>query len=125
MTNGVTKMLSKDEYDALGYITRGPERGAETTCLARNVKRLSGLKYVAYGKHGQLVLTEKGEQTLFVKSCIDGLRAVSIDPLPSLDPDVKAFLGRKGHIVPRTSGAGFEITVRGSESLADIDASAG
>ncbi|WP_225869720.1 hypothetical protein [Glaciimonas sp. PCH181] len=124
MTNGVTKGLSKDEYDALGHIARGPARGAETTCVARNAKRLSGLKYVAYGKHGQLALTEKGEQTLFVKSCIDGLRAISTDPLAPLDADVEAFLGRKGHIIPSSSGDGFEITVRGQESLADIDASA-
>jgi len=121
MSNGLTK----DEYDALGQIARGPGRGTETACVARNAKRLSGLKYVAYGKHGQLALTEKGQQTLFVKSCIEGLRAISNDPLASLDADVETFLGKKGHIAPRASGGGFDITQRGRESLADIDATAG
>ncbi|KAF3999252.1 hypothetical protein [Glaciimonas immobilis] len=123
MSNGLT-VLSKDEYDALAQIAR-PRRGQETACVARNAKRLSGLKYVAYGKNGQLALTEKGEQTLFVKSCIEGLRAISTDPLAPLEADVEAFLGRKGHIVLATAGAGFEITVRGRESLADIDSNAG
>lgn len=121
MSNGLTK----DEYDALGQIARGPARGTETACVARNAKRLSGLKYVTYGKHGQLALTEKGQQTLFVKGCIEGLRAISNDPLAPLAADVALFLGRKGHIAPRADGGGFDITPRGRESLADIDSTAG
>ena len=120
MGNGLTK----DEYDALGQIARAPARGKESACVARNAKRLSGLKYIAYGKNGQLALTEKGKETLFVKNCIDGLRAVSNDPLAPLEADVAVFLGRKGHIVTRVSGGGFEITPRGRESLADIDSKA-
>ncbi|MGS0742848.1 hypothetical protein ACVBEF_13580 [Glaciimonas sp. GG7] len=122
--NNTVQSLSKDEYDALRQIARGIARGNETACVARNTKRLSGLKYITYGKHGQLTLTEKGQETLFVKSCIEGLRAVSNDALAPLEADVEVFLGRKGHIVPAASGAGFEITLRGRESLADIDANA-
>ncbi|QRX82059.1 hypothetical protein [Glaciimonas sp. PAMC28666] len=124
MSNGQTS-LTKDEYDALAQIAHPRHRGPETACIARNAKRLSGLKYVAYGKNGQLALTEKGEQTLFVKSCIEGLRAISTDPLAPLETDVEVFLGRKGHIVQSESGNGFEITLRGRESLADIDSNAG
>ena len=123
-SNGPTS-LTKDKYDALAQIARTRNRGPETACVARNAKRLSGLKYIAYGKNGQLALTEKGEQTLFVKSCIEGLRAISTDPLAPLETDVEVFLGRKGHIVANESGDGFEITLRGRESLADIDSNAG
>ncbi len=115
--------LTKDEYEALRLIARGPERGTETVCVARNAKRLSGLKYVEFKRTGQLILTEKGKETLFLKNCIEGLRALANDPLAPLAGDVAAFLGRKGHIEPRAEG-GFDVTARGRESLADIDSTA-
>lgn len=116
--------LTIDEFDALDQIGRGARNERPSACVARNAKRLSGLKYVTYGKDGQLAVTEKGKQTLFIKNCIDGLRAISNDPLTTLDTDVAMFLGKKGHITPRASAGGFDITQRGRESLADIDSTA-
>lgn len=113
--------LSIDEYDALEQISKAARHERPSACVARNTKRLSGLKFVAYGKDGHLAITEKGKQTLFLKSCIDGLRAVANDPLAALAPDVATFLGKKGHIVSRSSQDGFDITQKGRESLADID----
>jgi hypothetical protein len=114
--------LSKDEYEALAQIVKLRHGERPSACVARNSKRLSGIKFISFGKDGHLTLTEKGEQTLFLKRCIDGLRAVSLDPLSSLDADVALFLGKKGHLVVREGGEGFDITPRGQESLADIDA---
>lgn len=114
--------LSKDEFDALAQISRLKKHERASACVARNTKRLTGLKYITHGREGQLALTEKGQQTLFVKRCIEGLRAVANDPLAKLDADVAIFLSRKGHIVPRETPAGFAITTRGRESLDDIDA---
>ena len=116
--------LSADEFDALEEIEHAPKRERPSARVARNAKRLAGLKYVAYAKNGQLSLTEKGEEALFVKHCIDGLRAVAADPLTALAPDVLTFLGKKGHIARREGADGYEITRRGLESLADIDAGA-
>lgn len=115
--------LTKDEFEALAQISRAKKHERVSACVARNTKRLTGLKYVTYGKDGQLALTEKGQQTLFVKRCIDGLRAVANDALTTLDVDVATFLSRKGHITPRASSDGFDITQRGRESLSDIDSS--
>jgi hypothetical protein len=114
--------LTTDEYDALGQINNG-SRGRPSACVARNVKRLSGLKYVSYQKDGSPALTEKGRQTLFIKSCIDGLRALSTDPLAPLDAAVATFLGKKAHISPNAATGGFDLTQRGRESLANIDSS--
>lgn len=114
--------LTKDEYDALVALSRGAKPGRVSACVARNAKRLTGLKYLSYNKDGSLSLTEKGQQTLFLKACIDGLRAISTDSLAALAADVATFLGKKGHITRNPSGEGFEITQRGRESLADIDA---
>jgi hypothetical protein len=114
--------LSADEFDALEEIEHAPKRERPSARVARNAKRLAGLKYVAYAKNGQLSLTEKGQQTLFIKHCIDGLRAVAADPMAALAPDVATFLGKKGHIARRDGADGHEITQRGRESLADIDA---
>jgi len=114
--------LSKDEYEALQQIVKLRHGERPSACIARNTKRLSGIKYISFAKDGHLTLTEKGEQALYVKRCIDGLRAVSLDPLASLDADVALFLGKKGHIIVRDGGAGYDITPRGQESLADIDA---
>lgn len=116
--------LTTDEFDALGQISKGPKQGRPSACIARNAKRLTGLKYTAYGKDGSLTLTDKGKQTLFVKSCIDGLRAISGNPLAPLATDVATFLAKKGHITPNASTGGFDITQRGRESLVDIDSTA-
>lgn len=113
--------LSTDEYDALLQIGAGQKSERPSACVARNTKRLCGLKFAAYGKSGHLGLTEKGQQTIFLKNCIDGLRAIANDPLAKLGADIISFLCKKGHIAPRAAESGFDITQRGSESLADID----
>lgn len=113
--------LSADEFDALEEIANSPRRARPSARVGRNVKRLSGLKYVTYGRDGSITLTEKGQQTLFIKQCIDGLRAVAADPLAPLATDVATFLGKKGHVVRSESGAGHVITQRGRESLDDIE----
>jgi len=118
MDNGLTM----DEYDALGQIAKGQKSARLSACVARNAKRLSGLKLAAYGKDGSLCLTEKGQQTLFIKNCIDGLRAVATDPLASLDSTVVTFLRKKAHIDVEGVGGGYVLTERGRETLADIDA---
>jgi hypothetical protein len=115
--------LTRDEYDALGQIGKGAH-GRVSACVARNTKRLAGLKYIAYEKNGGLSLTEKGQQTLFIRNCIDGLRAVANDPGAKLAADVAMFLGKKGHVVARPAGDGYDITEKGRASLADIDSSA-
>lgn len=112
--------LTIDEYDALMQISKATRNERPSACVARNTKRLSGLKFIAYGKDGSLALTDKGKQTLFVKNCIDGLRAIASDPLAKLDADVATFLGKKGHITSR-AGGGFDISQKGRESLLDID----
>ena len=117
--------LTTDEYDALFEMSKPSKRERPSACVARNTKKLSGLKYFAYGKDGQLGITEKGMQTLFLKRCIDGLRAVSNDSQAKLDADVAMFLGKKGHVVAHETAGGFQITQRGAESLADIDATGG
>ncbi|MDB5907102.1 MAG: hypothetical protein JWP34_1216 [Massilia sp.] len=113
--------LTTDEYDALGHIGRGAAHDKVNACVGRNAKRLSGLKMLQYGRDGRLTLTEKGQQVLFLRRCISGLRAVAADPAASLDADVATFLGKKSHIVARGEG-GFEVTDKGRESLADIEA---
>jgi hypothetical protein len=112
--------LTRDEYDALEQIRKGTH-GRVSACVARNTKRLAGLKYIAYEKNGGLSLTEKGQQTLFIRNCIDGLRAVASDPGAKLAADVAMVLGKKGHVSARPAGDGYDITEKGRESLADID----
>lgn len=116
--------LGKDEYDALTQIAAGTRGGRPSACVARNAKRLAGLKFIAYAKDGSLDLTEKGQQTLFILACIDGLRAIGTDPRAVLAPDVKLFLSKKGHMVPLADADGYALTPRGRESLADIDQTA-
>lgn len=113
--------LTKDEYEALAQIRRLKRGERESACVARNAKKLVGLKYIT-GKNGVFALTEKGQQTLFVQRCIDGLRAVAYAAPGAVEADVATFLSRKGLIAPRTVGDGFDLTDRGRESLADIDA---
>ena len=121
----MNQRLTKDEFDALGQISKAPKSARASACVARNTKRLAGLKYLTYGKDGSLTLTEKGQQTLFVQSCIEGLRAVATDPQARLAADVVTFLSKKGYISPDAAASGFEITPRGLECLADIDATGG
>jgi hypothetical protein len=113
--------LTTDEYDALGHLERGAAHDKVNACVGRNAKRLSGLKMLQYGRDGRVSLTEKGQQVLFLRRCISGLRAVAADPAAILDADVAVFLGKKSHIVAREEG-GFEVTDKGRESLADIEA---
>jgi predicted transcriptional regulator len=122
--------LTKDEYEALAQIRKARKGERPSACVARNAKALIGLKYVTRGKDGAFMLTDKGQQTLLVKRCIDGLRlvataAVAATAPAKLDADVVAFLSRKGLIAPHAAGEGFELTVRGRESLADIESREG
>lgn len=112
--------LTTDEYDALEQIGRGIKGDRVSACVARNTKRLSGLKLASFSRDGRLSLTDKAQQLLFVRRCINGLRAVAADPLTALEPDVAYFLGKKAHIVARPDG-GHDISAKGSASLADID----
>ena len=122
--------LTKDEYEALAQIKKARKGERPNACIARNAKALIGLKYVTRGKDGAFMLTDKGQQTLFVKRCIDGLRTVATAAVAAaapakLDADVVTFLSRKGLIAPHAAGEGFELTVRGRESLADIESREG
>lgn len=116
----MTHRLTKDEFEALGQVSKMPKFTKANACVARNTKRLTGLKYLAYGKDGSLGLTEKGQKTLFAQRCIDALRAVAADPLVRLEADVVTFHSKKGYIIPVPESGGFELTQRGQECLADI-----
>jgi Mn-dependent DtxR family transcriptional regulator len=111
--------LTGDEYDALEFIRRGARTDRFNACVGRNAKRLSGLKLVQYAKNGSLALTEKGQEVLFLRRCIEALRALERDPASAVDEDVLQFLSRKSHIAAR-EGGGYDLTERGRESLADI-----
>lgn len=113
--------LTGDEYDALEWIRRGARTDRVNACVGRNAKRLSGLKMVQYERNGNLALTAKGQEVLFLRRCVQALRALDADPAAALDEDVAQFLSRKSHIAAREEG-GFTLTPRGRESLADISA---
>ena len=115
--------LTTDEYDALEQIGNATRGERPSACIARNSKKLNGLKFISHAKDGHLTLTEKGQQTLFLKQCITGLRTVSSTPAAQLSADVAQFLLKKGHVERDAAGL-FTLTLRGRESLADIDASA-
>lgn len=122
--------LTKDEFEALAQIRKLKKGERPSACVARNAKRLIALKYATGGRDGSLSLTEKGQQTLFVKRSIDGLRSVAngavVAAAPAaLDADVATFLIRKGLVAQKAEGNGFELTERGRESLADIEAREG
>lgn len=116
--------LTKDEAEALAQISRNEHRGRPSACVARNTKRLTGIRLLEYTRDGRLSLTEKGRQTLFIYRCIDVLRQLNVSPDHAVEADVAQFLCRKGHIQAQASG-GFVISARGRESLADIDNQAG
>ncbi|MDQ1813232.1 hypothetical protein RBA41_07945 [Massilia sp. CCM 9210] len=113
--------LTTDEYDALGHILGGAKHDRFNACVGRNAKRLAGLKMIQYSKDGKLALTDKGQQVLFLRRCIAGLRALLADPAAVVDADVLVFLGKKSHIAALEAG-GHGVTDKGRESLADIDA---
>ncbi len=114
--------LTADEFDALERIAHGNKSERVSACVARNTKHLSGLKLVSYGKDGKLSITDKAQQIMFVRRCITGLRAVASDSLTNLEADVAHFLGKKAHILARAPDEGYDITEKGRESLADMDA---
>ena len=112
--------LTTDEYDALEHIRRGAGHDRVNACVGRNAKRLSGAKVIQYAKKGNVALTEKGEQVLFLRRCVLTLRALRADPAAPVEADVALFLGKKSHIIARAEG-GYALTDKGNESLADID----
>lgn len=111
--------FTQDEYDALNEIKRGIKGDRVSACVGRNSKRLSGLKLISIAHSGRISLTDKGEQTLFLRRCVQALQAVSDQPGVAIDADVALFLGKKSHILPREEG-GFVISDKGRESLNDI-----
>lgn len=113
--------LTTDEYNALEFIRRGARTDRVNACVGRNAKRLAGLKMIAYARDGRVDLTEKGQQVLFLRACVEALTALAQDPAAAVPGDVAQFLIRKSHLAPRPEG-GYDVTARGLESLADIQA---
>ena len=116
----MNKDLSIDEFDALEQISRLGRQNKPTACVNRNAKRLCGIKFASYRKDGQLELTDEGRAVLFSKHCIEGLRAVKLHADAPLASEVFAFLSKKSYI--SSTEAGVQISARGLECLADIDA---
>ena len=50
--------LTTDEYDALEQIARGIKGDRVSACVARNAKRLSGLKLATFSRDGRLSITD-------------------------------------------------------------------
>ena len=113
------EQLTTDEYDALELVRRGVKRDAPGACVARNAKRLSGLKMMETTRDGRIVLTEKGQQVLFLRRCVSALTALAADQQAPVDADVARFLILKSHVAP-IDGGGYALTDRGRESLDDI-----
>lgn len=111
--------LTTDEYDALELVRSGTKRDLATACVGRNAKRLSGLKMIEYGRDGRVSLTEKGEQVLFLRRCVQAMRALAEDPQAEVGSDVLRFLSIKSHVAARDEG-GYVLTDKGRESLDDI-----
>ena len=113
------EQLTTDEYDALELVRRGVKRESPGACVGRNLKRLSGIKMMETTRDGRIVLTEKGQQVLFLRRCIKSLTALADDPQAAVDADVVRFLSLKSHIAP-LDGGGYALTDKGRESLDDI-----
>jgi DNA-binding PadR family transcriptional regulator len=113
------EQLTTDEYDALELVRRGVKRDNPGACVGRNLKRLSGIKMMETTRDGRIVLTEKGQQVLFLRRCIKSLTALADDAQAPLDADVLRFLSLKSHIAP-LEGGGYALTDKGRESLDDI-----
>jgi hypothetical protein len=111
--------LTTDEYDALELVRRGGKQDMASACVGRNTKRLCGIKLMSLGRDKRLTLTDKGEEVLFLRRCVIGLRALADNPMVALEDDVLRFLSRKSHIAPLEAG-GHALTEKGRESLADI-----
>jgi hypothetical protein len=120
--NNMNAGLTDDEFEALKEVSRGLKSKRLSPLVLKYAKLLSGLKYVDYGRNGIMKITERGTQTLFMKHCIDGLRKIAANPIALLDANVKEFLLKKSHISSIEGAVGYEITAKGAESLADIDA---
>jgi hypothetical protein len=116
----MNQTLTTDEYDALEQIRGGARTDRANACVGRNAKKLSGLKLIQYGRDGRVAMTDKGNEVLFVRRCLAGLRALAANREARLDADVIAFLNRKSHISAHPEG-GFALTPKGRESLADFD----
>lgn len=113
--------LSADEYAALSEILKLQKGSRPSACVARNTKRLAGMKYIRLGKSGHPELTDLGRQTLFIKQCVDGLRELASDPLAVLEPPVARFLEQKGHARRDADTGQLLLTERGRDTLADIE----
>lgn len=111
--------LTGDEYDALELVRQGNRTERVHPCVGRNAKRLSGLKLIQYARNGSLGLTAQGTEVLFLRRCVQALRALDADAAAPVDDDVVQFLTRKSHIAAQAEG-GYTLTPRGRESLADI-----
>lgn len=111
--------LTTDEYDALELIRRGTRQDLATACVGRNLKRLTGIKLVSWGRDGRITLTDKGDEVLFLRRAITGMRALALDSGFALDDDVLRFLSRKSHVMQVEGG--YALTDKGRESLADIE----
>lgn len=118
--------LTRDEFAALEEVRnaqsapRGAKPAKHSACVARNGKRLVGIKFLSYRKDGTYALTENGTEALFINSCIAGLRALANDEQTKLDDEVTTFLIRKGHIAESAVAGRFAVTEKGRECLADI-----
>lgn len=113
------EQLTTDEYDALELVRRGVKRATAGACVGRNLKRLSGLKMMESTRDGRIVLTDKGQQVLFLRRCVQTLTALANDPQAPVDNDVARFLSLKSHIAP-LEGGGHLLTDKGRETLDDI-----
>ena len=114
--------LSRDEFEALEQVSKMAKGSKPSACIARNAKKLVGIKLLAPRRDGTYTLTDSGTEALFVKNCIAGLRSLAADPAAKLDAAVATFLGRKSYIVATAIAGQFEITPKGHECLADIAA---
>lgn len=113
------EQLTTDEYDALELVRRGVKRDNPGACVGRNLKKLSGLKMMQVGRDGRIALTEKGQQLLFLRRCVQTMKALACDRMAAVDADVGRFLSIKSHIAP-LEGGGHALTEKGRESLEDI-----
>lgn len=116
--------LSRDEFEALEQVSKLAKGAKPSACIARNAKKLSGIKLLVYRHDGSYKLTDAGVEALFVKNCIAGLRSLVEDPAARLDAAIAAFLIRKNYVLARNASGEHEVTARGRECLADIAASA-
>lgn len=111
--------LTGDEFDALELLRRGGQPLRANACIGRNAKRLAGLKLLKVSRD-VAELTDKGKEVLFLRRCVNALRALGEDPHHPVEGDVAYFLVRKSHVAERPEG-GFAVTAKGRETIADMD----